>query len=262
MPRTRRCSQCGQEGHNKRNRMCLVNMERELANVAITPSSRATRARVGQCRYYFNRAADIISALSQYIEYYQIQSTIPDDFAMTAFDNINAFCEKINVALQYDIVDRPLIRPALLFQYLSTHVELINTILDTIAQSPFRVVVYLQGREFSVCLVNISPAANTHHNVKRSSAYLKEISLVQDLAVPDNVDGCDCPLCFEEISATDAIVAQCKHSFCAPCIKGYSFAIKDSTKKPNCPMCRADITQFKIGNVEIYEDIREHLLKL
>jgi hypothetical protein len=58
------------------------------------------------------------------------------------------------------------------------------------------------------------------------------------------------------------IVTNCNHSFCGTCIKRFTDSIKDKTQIPNCPMCRTDLTGFKVGNQQIYEEIQEHILNL
>jgi hypothetical protein len=98
--------------------------------------------------------------------------------------------------------------------------------------------------------------------VKRTSAYFKEISLIQDLTIEKDAPECDCPLCFDSVPVTDVLNTNCNHSFCVTCVKGFATVNKDKTKKPDCPMCRTDITEFKVGNQQVFADIQNHILKL
>ena len=253
MPRIH-CSQCGQAGHNKRNRNCPVNLQRESV---FTETTLETRERSKQCREHLNLAVDSLMILELSIEQYRSHLTTPTVFVVSSIEEMELFCNKINRALEFDNPTRPLIRPQHLLAHLSTIIESFNTIF---AQSRLRMKALYEDRKFSVEFITVGPAP-VRVNRKRASAYLKEVALVQDTAIEDQVL-CECPLCFDEFDAASVIVTNCKHSFCAPCIKGYSTAIKDTTKKPNCPMCRTDITEFKMGKVDIYEEIRGHLLNL
>jgi len=257
MPRIH-CSQCGQEGHNKRNRNCPVNLQRESVFTEITPD---IRERSRQCRDYFNIAVGSLTSLELSVErYHQSRPIIPDVFIVASIDKMELFCEKINRALEFDNPERPLIRPQLILVHLSTVIESFNTIFaGLVGQSRLRMKAFYEDRKFSVVFINVGPVLPV--NRKRASKYLKKVVLVQDFTIEDPAL-CECPLCFDEFDAKTVIVTNCKHSFCAPCIKGYSTAIKDTTKKPNCPMCRTNITEFKMGKPDIYEEIRGHILNL
>ena len=246
------CSQCGQAGHNKRNRNCQVNIQRGSVFSDITTE---TREKVRKCREYMNHAITSLSSLTDYFQQYHSNPTRMIYFVIYSIDTLNVFCEKINLAIEFDLEERPLIRPQHILYYLSAQVDCFNNIFGQVSQSANRITAQYADRKFSVSWIRVEP------EYTRASMYLKTIALVQDLTIEDQVL-CECPMCFDEFDSQSVVVTNCKHSFCAPCIKGYSTAIKDKTKRPNCPMCRTDITEFKIGKFEIYEEIHAHLLNL
>ncbi len=249
------CSQCGQVGHNKRNRKCSVNVQRESVFVEITPE---TRMRAKKCRDNLMFALGTLISLSRYFEEFQNQHTDASQFTLTCVTKFNLFCEQINLALEYDVLERPIIRPQHILSNLLERVESFNSIFAVLVNSSFRLNTNYEEhtRKFTVSFINDESVY-----IKNTTDYLKDIVLTQDLTV-ENMPLCDCPLCFDLFDASSVLITNCKHSFCAPCIKGYTTAIKDNTKKPNCPMCRTDITEFKIRKIDIYEEIHTHLLNL
>jgi len=164
------------------------------------------------------------------------------------------FCTKINLALDNEWLEIPQILPEPLFAYFETQINAFNTLLELIVVTPIRLTVSFQNRKFGWTLSN--------PNIKRTSAYLKELSFVQDLTVAEDAPDCDCPLCFDPIKANEIIITNCNHAFCGTCVKGFANAIKDKTKKPECHMCRATITGLKVGSHQIHAEISEHLLNL
>lgn len=62
-----------------------------------------------------------------------------------------------------------------------------------------------------------------------------------------NSNPIECPICFDELPmGSDAVMAQCGHIYCSPCINTFikHLASSQSNKEPCCAMCRADITQL------------------
>ena len=251
------CSQCGQTGHNRLNRRCLVNIQRSINNApAVQPwivphyTSRASHGN----RERLSDAIKLLADLSQYIDNPHLAAT-PDTYMYVSLLKVMAFCSKINQALQFDSAT-PLILSANIFDYFSTKIASFNARMNT---PSVRVVVSLDDNVFSWTAVYNTP--NTY-SVKRTSEYFKELSLVHDTNIPTDTTGCDCPLCFDAVPATNVLITNCNHSFCGTCIKGYTQANKDKTKKPNCPMCRTDLTELKVGSQQVYEDIQNHILNL
>jgi hypothetical protein len=166
---------------------------------------------------------------------------------------ISIFVHKINLALEHDSADIPLISAAPIFTYLMVQIARFNVIMGAITT----VVASLQNHRFSWTWVGLPLPV-----VKLASSYFKEIALTQDLTIEKDTPECDCPLCFDSVPATDVLVTNCKHSFCVICIKEFATINKNKTKKPDCPMCRTDLTEFKTGNPKVYTDIQEHILNL
>ena len=256
------CSRCGQEGHNRRNIRCPQNSNRRLLTAFTAPPSTPqteitpeTLVRIRVCKTILFNAIECLVNLTQFISQ-PLTVSVPD-YIVTVMRKISTFCKKINLALASDSVERPLILPVPLFDYFNTQIELFNTRLQNLIGSRFNIETCFQNNKFEWILVNLNELSE-----KRTSEYFKEISLVHDLTIPDDASTCDCPLCFDAIPATDALVTNCNHSFCVTCVKGFATANKDKTKIPDCPMCRTDITNFKVGNQLVQNEISEHLLNL
>ena len=274
------CSHCGQVGHNRTNRQCLVNVHKRNTNSPFVVKwvfSRSTShmtpenlQRFNQCRGYLSEAVDALTVMTRCIRLYQtgVQLYIiivqnearPTSYFVTdVLTQINRFVTKINLALERDSTNRPLISAAPIFTYFMSQITRLNEIMITITT----ILVSLQNHRFSWSLLEPEQRNLVQKPVvKRTSAYFKEISLVHNLTITEDDPNCDCPLCFDAVPATDVLVTNCKHSFCVTCIKGFATVNKDKTKKPDCPMCRTDITEFKVGNQTVHNEISEHILNL
>lgn len=93
-----------------------------------------------------------------------------------------------------------------------------------------------------------------------SVKFLKEIVVAHD----ETVSSCDCPICYESVTATEAIYTNCHHSFCVTCFKGLVVSVGKSTeeKRPVCPMCRVKIIGLKIGGLEVFNEVKNYLSRL
>ena len=253
------CSQCGERGHNKRNIRCPVNKQQTLlrrfttsveTQIDMTPE---IQERITLCK---NRLFDAIKELIQLIEFISQPNAHPrSDYIIAVIVRSCIFCDKINQALQCDLADTPLIMHDNLFQYFTQNIYTFNVIMGTMVSSTARLVTSFQNRIFTSTIEELTPT-------KRTSDYLKEISFVQDLTIDESASSCYCPLCFDDVTAIDVVITNCNHSYCGTCIKEFATVDKDKTKKPNCPMCRTDLTSFKIGNQNVYNEVREHILNL
>ena len=254
------CSQCGQAGHNRRNRRCPANVQR-VAPPQTYLISPETRDRMILCSDKLSIAVDALADLTQYIS----QPSLSMPYILGVFIKGNEFRAKINNALELDTYEIKVIDPIPLFEHFSAQINMFNAFLSQHISVSFSLVASFHDGKFNLILYNpnnMTVNAICAANVKHTSAYFKEIALVQDLTIPDDASACDCPLCFDTVPATDVLVTNCKHSFCVTCIKGFATVNKDKTKKPDCPMCRTDITELKVGNQTVHNEISEHILNL
>lgn len=259
-----RCSQCGQEGHNRRNRNCPVNSGRRISNQFSTPLDIQSIAPEFQARINMTRI-HLLAAMGDLEELTRIISTPSNtaNYVIGVVREAAAFCTKINLALDNEWLEIPQILPEPIFAYFETQINAFNSFLELTIVTPIRLIVSFQNRKFGLTLVDPNePAPAPVAIIKRTSAYLKELSFAQDLTIAEDAPDCDCPLCFDPIKANEIIVTNCNHAFCGTCVKGFTNAIKDKTKKPECHMCRATITGLKVGSHQIYTEISEHLLNL
>lgn len=84
-------------------------------------------------------------------------------------------------------------------------------------------------------------------SITHTKTYLKQLTI--EMVENDvDTDPCDCTICFDAFHPSDIIHTNCNHMMCIDCVSGYSESIKNMTRKPNCPTCRADFTKFKTHN--------------
>ncbi|NBW57385.1 hypothetical protein EBR43_06300 [bacterium] len=270
-----RCSQCGQEGHNRRNRECPVNVQQRSSPTSVAvPASEEERhlnienlnttpvlinPRANRYHTYFNRATHNFEILVNLMNTRQQQNMSVSGFILGCVAIVQLICNDMCRALEHDNV--PAIHASIhsgFFQQLEHQVQTLNEMIRTLNSSAtVRVFVYLTdtGR-FKMTLVE------TAERRKRTSAYFKEISLVVDLTIEEGAPGCECPICFDEMPAQDAIYTNCKHSYCGTCLKGLATSIKDKTEKPCCSMCRTDITHLTFGKREVFQGVSQHFKNL
>jgi len=56
----------------------------------------------------------------------------------------------------------------------------------------------------------------------------------------------DCPVCYDLVSAENAIQFNCSHTLCNTCFSKYNFILeRDSTNLPKCPICRTVVHTLK-----------------
>ena len=251
------CSQCGQQGHNSRNRECLVNLQKRVTYAQTVRPWVRTYPRMSPednvCRRHISEAIVKLDILTQFIIRNRHIEEASSEYVNSAISKINEVCEAFNTALEHE----SMITPILITEPITDYIYILTGIFNRVTEEySFRMEVSIRRRKFQWSFLDNTVEAP----VKRTSEYLKEISLVHDFNIPSS-DG-NCPLCFDEFAATDLIVTNCNHSFCGTCIKGFADSIKDKIQIPNCPMCRTDLTGFKVGNQQIYEEIQEHILNL
>ena len=290
MSRIIHCSRCRQEGHNRRNRNCPLNPAQRPTRPPSTPPGPPPPLTPPGSPPPFTRASTppgpppvmqpraprdttpgmrTLNLLSSAMRVFEVlEHFIPrqdefsrNDYALSVVAMSITFCEQMNLALDSDSVETPLITPIPIFEHFAVQIGIFNAIMNRRAiLFHLSLVVSFQNNRFrSVVTIPTNSNASV---IKRTSAYFKEITLVQDLTITEDAPKCACPLCFDDFAATDVVVTNCNHSFCGDCVKGFSTSIKDKTKIPNCPMCRTNLTEFKVGSQQVYEDIQNHILNL
>jgi len=212
-----------------------------------------------RCEDYMLQSLQEMYNMVKYTTQESIHPSTDRDTFMNNFTAMcSTFCSKINTLFVFDVNER--LNAMELFCYFGGSVSVFNVVArHSYGNLQTRMIPSIHHRRITFMEINIPLEIPT---LMRTSAYLKNISLIHDINNTDTTTSCDCPLCFEPVTATDSIVTNCKHSFCGSCITGYMNAIKHNTKKPNCPMCRADLTAFTIGNQQVYEGTREHIANL
>jgi len=60
----------------------------------------------------------------------------------------------------------------------------------------------------------------------------------------------ECPICYDEVNASEQIQTNCNHVYCAGCIEGFlekEIQKTEDTPCVSCPMCRSEITTLEMS---------------
>lgn len=277
------CSQCGQEGHNRRNLSCPIYVRfRELAweeeraveaerlrqaavvRLAHVEAERlrdeeedAVRLRAATAlRLSLRRAAreaqgfllDVDGLISQY----NMREIGRHTFIVQVLDTMKFVCCSIS-----DIVDNELEKRHIISNFV-IRIDSINRALQCMNPGEYIEMVYEPTRPW--VSFRIIPSVSVNSQPKLSSAYWKECSLVKDSSIGE--EDVQCPLCFDQVSGPDVIRTNCKHSYCGCCIKQLALSGRNKTQKPTCPICRTDITELTVENYRAYIEISSHFTTL
>jgi len=277
------CSQCGEEGHNKRNNKCRVNIATRLERYNIVTekilSIRNMNCQITQIleqqRIVLPLEEMIFSCLLM-LQY--VCATIKDIRVITHAvasvtlhleDNIRklnrilmlyqephptAFYELGAIQLNYIPYPSILCRSVYLLEPLNSYFTITGNILSS-----------------AIVRQLIRPQNAAHFirpNKKRTIEYLKEMTVEHENATQKQVTTSQssehnvCPICLTEIEHHQSIYTQCNHVFCASCMKDLTTSIKDNTTEPSCPLCRSTITKLVTENHELCLEMSNHLTSL
>ena len=256
MSSARRCSQCGQEGHNKRNYNCPE-------NVRMRAEAEAVNARLQEGLESNATARLQVIIMQESLEKWEQRRVSTTVFIRNVLVNIELVCHHISISTREDI------SVASFFAEFERLVEVVNRIIRRHTSSRRMVVInFTATGGISADLVDhplpniIEYEDEDEDVVKRTSVYLKNVSLVYDLTVSEDAPGCECPICFDELPAQEVISTGCNHAYCGTCIKNLATSIKDKTVKPTCSLCRSEITKLTFGKEEIYNEMDQFLTNL
>jgi len=257
--RTCVCSQCGEEGHNRRNRQCPVNVQERQEAFAREEGNAELRRHALEAH---TEASRLTIALRGVISQWETREIGTRRFIQEVPSIIHWVCFYATVIVQQGIsIDS-------FFPNFKEYVITVNRIIHRYGRGRIRFSIQENtenGEINAIAIVSdvrvIVPRTIPVSDIKRTVTYLKEVALLENKTIAETED-VSCPLCFDDVSPQETVVTNCSHAYCLECIKGFTNSIKDKTIKPCCPMCRTEITQFKMRKPDIYHEISEHLLNL
>lgn len=244
MPRY--CSNCCIAGHNKNNKKCIININTSRVNEVLeqvefshglSEKLRILRVAIENMRTMFSDARGEVFVnrnTSQYYNSLYLEARMKH-FAEQRNGNwescIATYNEMQCAQASFKIMEQ---------NYISS-CKILNNIYDLLNKLILQETLLLRVTQ------------------KRTSEYFKSVSLILDLTEGASQE---CPLCYDQIEAECVLKTNCKHAYCAGCIKNMATSIKDKTVKPSCPLCREIITEINFGDHRILEDCRAHLVSL
>ena len=66
----------------------------------------------------------------------------------------------------------------------------------------------------------------------------------------------ECSICYEDYKTSNSVKLDCEHIFCKECIVAI---VKKRPMVHKCAMCRHEVTQITTYNVNVKDEIMEHL---
>lgn len=110
----------------------------------------------------------------------------------------------------------------------------------------------------------VNAIANAVPNVPRrriASSYVKEWQITLDVSssTGDKLDDV-CMVCLDEKPATRFAKTNCGHEYCVDCVKAHVNANKFNTTQIACPMCRTDLSEIVLCDVDTHSDLQEFIL--
>ena len=237
---SRRCSECGVVGHNRRNRMCRLNTgSQSVPSVPITPVYNGAELELEQT----------LAFIDVTIVRWEQHDIGTREFISVVVPMVTHACGVMTNVMSYsiDVSEH--------FERLRGYTVSVNQIVYRFARGVFQIRVNItQGGVFSERIERQPSVYIVPRQVAiglPQPSYFKAVSFTMAPGV-----SCQCPICFEEVSAEASVRTACGHGFCGGCIKKIS---DTCNKKPSCPMCRQEIKELTIGSQETLTDIKTHI---
>ena len=268
------CSQCGEEGHTKRNKRCRVNIATNIARQQMANEKILSIQDMNcQVTHLLEQRDGFVLPLEELI----FSCLLMLQYVCTSIKDIhcvNHSVASLTVHLESNV--RKLNRILMIHQEPTptafydlgivnlTYIPYPFLLCRPVYQlEPINSYFTIPGNILSSALVRqlIRPQSIVNPT-KRTIEYLKEIHVEHTIApqkqpIDDNNN--NCPICLTTLEHQQAIYTQCNHGFCSDCIKTLATSTKDNTSAPTCPLCRANITKLVTENHELCVEISNHL---
>lgn len=96
-----------------------------------------------------------------------------------------------------------------------------------------------------------------------ASSYVKEWKLVVDLTnKADKTSLNECSICIETKSVTQFAKTNCNHEYCLDCIKSHIQSNQNKTTKIVCPLCRSDLTNISLTDIDVHKNLQNFISSL
>jgi hypothetical protein len=220
-----RCGRCGNEGHNKRNRMCPI---------LVADDNRYRLVRRRRC---IVSGISLNHRMSVFEKIWNIDRVIRSE-EYRGLLNINHEATNLNILKLL----RELIQEYVL-DYDGTDEYILN--LPRYLHNSARQEMRIQQEILSV--------------PKLTKTVLKSIPVTIGVFEEESYD---CSICLNTCEKMSVAHTNCKHAFCLVCVCDYTSSIKEKTIKPNCPLCRTELSTLKVSCEEKKQVLETHLRTL
>ena len=244
------CSQCGQEGHNRRSRLCPRNVvgaaqldddDDDVPIPLVAPENPPS---------IYDAVVSNVDRITDYISRWECRDLNTSQFISLVKPTVTWVCFYMTAALSQGV------DCSRVLTHFNNDVISINRIVHRYRRQEFYI--RLDISQNSVVPRFVYRADTQLANTNAQSNRLNAISVVTSTVL-----SCDCPICLESVDDTAAIYTNCSHGFCVDCIKGLATSIKNNglNQTPACPMCRQEITQLK-ASLDVCTEFKNHLSAL
>lgn len=105
------------------------------------------------------------------------------------------------------------------------------------------------------------PAFLASQRPRLASSYVKEWKIILDVSqnVENKLDDV-CMICLDEKSAMKFAKTNCGHEYCVDCMKMHVNANKHKTVQIVCPMCRTQLSEIVLYDVDTHSNLQEFIL--
>jgi hypothetical protein len=94
------------------------------------------------------------------------------------------------------------------------------------------------------------------------SNFVKEWDITLDLTCNTGETETECVICLDVKPRTQVAKTNCGHEYCIGCVKNHIQVNKDKTTKLTCPMCRAELNELLVMDVEEHTVLHDFIVAL
>jgi len=119
----------------------------------------------------------------------------------------------------------------------------------------------IRQEEYHVYRAHVGHLVRTPRRL--ASSYVKEWKLVVDLtSQADTTCLNECSICIETKPVTHFAKTNCNHEYCLDCVKSHIQSNQNKTTKIVCPLCRSDLTNISLTDINIHANLQNFIASL
>ena len=287
------CSRCHLSGHNSRNRLCPALISDRPRTPQLRPRGYVAPRTARRSNTNTNRNSNRNTNRNPNTDTNTSRvNNIPDEdiFGLARmFQNIRSYGDYTFQGVRYKcyLLSRRLMENRLIHQtivniFIDRETQLITT---HIVPGTFHVIAmaFVSGesslsalhgmpyptdnREVVLCIPQIPGVTSEEDHpdpiIKYMSNYVKDWEITLDLTCNKGDDAdTECVICLDTKEKKHIVRTNCGHEYCIECVKNNIRVNKNKTVKPTCPMCRTELCEILVGDVDEHSELDEFIIAL